>query len=81
MGTKDVLKEKIKAEMSCPFNFECERADFAGYPDVHNSTNLLQCTSEKVSDCGFTVPYSNSFYCKCPYLNYVRDGFFSPKTT
>ena len=78
MDAENALKEQIKSQTHCPFDFDCEKACFDGYPDVQNATKLLECFREENYYCGFALYYRNAVYCRCPYLNYVRGGLYYP---
>jgi hypothetical protein len=74
--------EKVKAKMNCPFDFKCQKDQFTGYPKIKPVGTLLSCLEEDAKFCGYSLPFGNGFFCKCPLIKYIyRFGSVSEMNT
>jgi hypothetical protein len=63
--------EKVKAKMNCPFDFKCQKDEFNNYPKIKPVATLLSCMEEDAKQCGYSLPFGNGFFCKCPLIKYI----------
>jgi len=65
--------EEIIGEMKCPKHFKCCLTGFevlCKAKDV-GSESFLECLEEDPSDCKFSIPFVNTYLCKCPLRIYI----------
>ena len=68
----------IKSDMTCPFEFRCEKGGFAGYPKVREVSTLLECSQEDAALCGHSMSFGNTHFCQCPLNNYIHKECSGP---
>jgi hypothetical protein len=66
--------EKVKAKMNCPFDFKCQKDEFASYPKIKPVATLLSCLEEDAKQCGYSLPFGNGFFCKCPLNKFIHNS-------
>ena len=67
--------ERIKATMSCPKNFHCEKVGFENLSPVkiYEGANIIQCDMANASGCAQSSvlsPFEIAF-CMCPLRKYL----------
>jgi hypothetical protein len=70
----DTELERIKAEVRCSVSGGCAKGGFITKCRVRGE-GLVECL-DKHKMCSFSFPYGESYFCKCPVLNYTYKGPF-----
>lgn len=75
-GTKERIEEIISS-IKCPKNFECYKSKLEKLCKVRNidSENLFECLDENQQKCGFSLPFGNGHFCKCPLRILIAKEF------
>ncbi len=66
--------DKIKRDITCCFDFKCEKSVFKSYPKVRSMGELLECHEEDAKECGHSLSFGHGFLCRCPLLKYIRNS-------
>jgi hypothetical protein len=67
--------DKIKRDITCHFDFKCEKSDFKSYPKVRSMGELLQCNEDDdAKECGHSLSFGHGFLCRCPLMKYIRNS-------
>jgi hypothetical protein len=74
MQNVDTELEKIKAGVTCSADCGCVKSGFITKCRVRGD-GLVECL-DKRKMCSFSFPYGESYFCKCPVLNYIYKGPF-----
>jgi len=64
--------ETIKNDMTCLFDFKCEKPGFKTYPKIKLMGGLLECQEDDAENCGHSLPFGHIFLCNCPLMKYIR---------
>lgn len=65
--------EEIVGQMQCPKGFKCAESGFTNLcraRDIGLET-YLECFEQEPSECKFSVPFGDSYFCHCPLRVYI----------
>ena len=66
--------DKIKRDLTCPFDFKGEKSGFKSYPKVRSMGDLLECQEDDAKNCGHSLSFGQGFLCRCPLMKYIRNS-------
>ena len=64
--------DQIKQNMTCPFDFKCEKSTFKSYPKLRPMGELLECQEEDAEKCRHALAFGQVFICRCPLMEFIR---------
>ena len=65
--------ETIKSDMTCPFDFKCQKSGFKSFTKVKQVGNLLECLEDNKQECEFSFSFRIGYLCRCPLNRYIHN--------
>ena len=71
--------KQITDNMQCPNDFVCVKSNYETLCKAKNigMRDFLQCEDQDSAVCKFSLPFGNSYFCKCPMRYFIARN---PKT-